>query len=147
MAIKDHLKGMWRFYLSISILLLSVILSIGGVIVAIKVTHCDGDGGRGGAIADALALLVIFLDRSYASKFMTLIAKFQPDEETNHVPLDRKHVRAIAVNEIKRFAKLLDSDARRLRLQNAFLAIATFIGTLFWGFGDLIARHYVGKCS
>jgi hypothetical protein len=146
MSIRDHFSVMGRFYLSIFTLFLSLAAGVGGVVYAVRISHCDGDGGRGGAIADAIALFVIFLDRSNASRFFDLIARFAPVDDQDASPVSRKDVRSIVRAEIKRYAKLLKRDARRLWWQNFFLAFATFWGTFFWGFGDLIARHWIGKC-
>jgi hypothetical protein len=144
--ILEHLDAYWRLYLSVSICLFCICVSFGGVWWAVKKTHCDADAGRGGAIADAVALFVIFLDRSYAASLYTLISGMAPIRDTDTSPIDRAAVRRIVVSEIERFEKLLSKDAKLQRLQNFFLALATLVGTGFWGFGDLWARHYLTKC-
>jgi len=142
----EHCEAYWRMYVSVLICLSSIALGLGGIWWAVHRTHCDTDGGRGGAIADAIALFVIFLDRSYASSLYDMISSMTPTEDNSIGPINRSTVREIVVSEIKTLEGLLAVDAKLVRLQSFFLALATLVGTLCWGFGDIWARHYVGKC-
>ena len=136
---------MWRLRLSKSILALCILLSAGGVYVAVHITHNETDAGRGGAIADALALGVMFLDRSYASRLYAIIKKFQQRTEQNDPSeaVDSAMVLRIARQEVGSALELVNADGRNQKMQNIYLAIATFAGTLTWGFGDLVARLFL----
>ena len=143
-----HRSSLWRLRLSQVILALCVMLSFGGIYVAAHFTKCDADAGRGGAIAVGLALGVMFLDRSYASRLFYLIQEFGTDTAQPVGPVDDAAVRAIVREEISVTLNLLDADARRQKWQNFYLACGTFVGTLSSGFGDVIARIFIGhRCS
>lgn len=134
---------MWRLLLSVLILVACVVLSLGGIYVAVHVTKCDADAGRGGAIADALALGVMFLNRSYSSRLFRLIQRFGLTPKLPPAPIDTAIVRQIVQEEICSVLKLLEADARNQKTQNWLLAISTCIGTLAWGFGDMVARIFL----
>lgn len=130
-----------------TILAASVLLSVGGVlltpIAGINASH----GGRGGAIAVAISLFALFATRNHATylydaltgkdhEIMTLIEELtgaeRPDEDWQET--------------IKtRFAALerrLELEAEGQFAQNLYLAFATAIGTIFWGFGDIFSGWF-----
>src|SRR5580658_2435468 len=57
----------WRLILSILLLVFCVYCSWKGIDYAVNSSKCDADGGRGGAIAVAFTLFVIFLTPTHAS--------------------------------------------------------------------------------
>ena len=52
----------------VSVAVLSVVVSISGILIAIFVTHCKEDALRGGALGTALALIFMFIARNYGMK-------------------------------------------------------------------------------
>lgn len=134
-------KEKWRLYASIAILVLSAVISPGFVAYAVFYTHCDADGGRGGAIADGFALCLMFYSQSYASRLYKLRAKVQGRLESAATnPVSEAQALKLIRAEIVWLLDSLDDDAEIQRNQNIILAIATAIGIFFWGFGDLIAK-------
>jgi hypothetical protein len=134
---------LWRLRLSQLIFAACMILSFGGIYWAVRHTGCDADAGRGGAIADALALVVMFLDRNSAGRLFDVIRSLQETRRPTESE-EGKDVQSVVRQEIKLVFKLLEADARKQRSQNIYLAGATAVGTLAWGFGDIVARHFIG---
>ena len=135
---------MWRFFVSLFILLLCIAVCYEGIHYAIYVSKCDADAGRGGAIADALALGLIFLSRAYAATLFGYKIRFGSKKAPPETPVDEAEARRIAQEEIEKFLKLQKHDAAIQFWQNIFISMATVVGTLTWGFGDMIAQHYLG---
>jgi len=141
-------------------LALSIAASVGGVLVSIFWTHNKDDGGRGGAVGTCIALAFMFLNHGYGSKLYEVVSKDIPeleewvkqlneskapqaDQQTPQAsqtePLDLSEL-TVRVNALGT-ASFIDGDEQKW--QNRFLAGATAIGTLLWGFGDLIAAHFI----
>ncbi len=136
-AIADQIVAFRQLIISGTLLLVCWEVSRLGVDYAVQTTHCDTDGGRGGAIAVILAIMVIFFTPSYASRLYKLISK-GAKEQSSHT-----EGRSAVQVEINRLLTLLDEDAKYVFVQNVFLAAATMIGTFYWGFGDKIARSHL----
>jgi hypothetical protein len=134
---------MLRFLLSLFVLILCLACSVGGIWYAIHESGCDADAGRGGAIADALALAFVFLGRAYAFRLFTLKMRLdqKPAESTKQI--NESEAIYIARQELSSFLRLVNGDQRYQAWQNGFMALGTVIGTLAWGFGDIIAYHYL----
>jgi hypothetical protein len=130
------------------ILAVCIVASLAGILVAVCVTKDAADGGRGGAIADAIALSVMLVSRNYAARLYKIITRLRSESKEEYgkhdeTAVSRTVVRSIVKNEIDSLLNLLNVDAQSQKLQNRYLATATCIGTLFWGFGDWIARQFL----
>jgi hypothetical protein len=127
------------------VLLLCIVLSVGWIIAS-AITNHPADGGRGGAIAVAVSLVVMFLSRGYGSKaFLARISSITSEEQLKGIEADtnapdanarisalEQNVSAI-VTAIRTSQDITDSSTRR---QSWFLAISSGVGTIAWGFGD-----------
>jgi hypothetical protein len=114
----------------IIVALLSAALSVGGVFWAAHI-RCPADGGRGGALATALAFIVLFLRPDYGM----WIFKHRKEK----IPADLSETERLRM-ELAELIKSLDINSNGQRNQNIALAVASGIGTIFWGFGDLFAK-------
>ena len=56
------------------VVLASILLSVGGILIGAFVTQ-PADGGRGGAIAVALAFFVLFVRRDYGARVYAAITR------------------------------------------------------------------------
>jgi hypothetical protein len=137
-----------RFWL---VFTLSVGVSIGWILVAAHSASHQKDGGRGGAIGTAIALSFMFLTRDYGTKLYSAVVRRLPHvrEEIEGLATDSDILQAgkgepsVAglQTQINALVAALDIDAKGQTIQNYFLAIATCIGTLAWGFGDVAALY------
>jgi hypothetical protein len=123
------------------------------------------DGGRGGAIASALAFASLFVRsdysqrsfRFYAVEVPKLLERFQAareeligqtvtaSPESNALQEERQTVNGILA--------ILNAQARDQRNQNICVAAAGAVSTLSWGFGDKAAcflcnhwYHFTCRC-
>lgn len=130
------------------VLALAVLLSLGGVLVATFATQNSGDGGRGGAIAVALSFLILFVSRDVGSRAYTIFTE-EAAELAKHVEKLRGSAAVPDENKpvipdgvlIGALSAKADIEATILKVQNGYLAFASVIGTLAWGFGDVAARY------
>jgi hypothetical protein len=131
-----------------SVVVASIALSLGGVAVGAWVTKPD-DGGRGGAIAVALAFLILFVRRNYGARVYDALTKDIPSLRDQIISL-RQGKEPLAkdmgdTGELRRqliaMVSRLDIEADGQNRQNRALAWASCIGTIAWGFGDIFARH------
>jgi hypothetical protein len=140
----------------------AVLLSLGGVVYAVRAGHSE-TAGRGGALADAIALAALFGTRNYAADTyyaltQTLpaqrarILNFKTASDIRTAPItDSAPTPAVETKVAELEGKLnamekrlaLDSDGQAL--QNKCLAFATFVGTIFWGFGDIFAGWFIPR--
>jgi hypothetical protein len=126
---------------------LSVFLSLGGILIGAFVTE-PADGGRGGAIAVALAFLVLFVRRGYGARVYEAIARDLPAmrEEVSKLRQGTAPATANAEDlaQVKRqvtaIVSRIDTEADGQKIQNRALAWASCIGTIAWGFGDMLAK-------
>lgn len=132
---------------------LSVAVSIGGVLIAIFVTHCKEDALRGGALGTALALIFMFIARNYGMKLYEEAKKLTDMErearraettgETNGEPPQAP----LTIEEVSQRIETLRSaivvDGDELKKLNWFLIGATAIAAIVCVFGDIIAGRYI----
>jgi hypothetical protein len=129
----------------------AVLLSLGGIAIGAWVTK-PADGGRGGAIAVALAFLILFVRRDYGGRVYNAILKDFPDLKEQIASLREGKAPAPVVegDAVKLNRRLiaivssLNTEADGQKRQNRALAWASCVGTVAWGFGDIAAawlRH------
>jgi hypothetical protein len=114
----------------ISVAILSAALSVGGVIWAAHI-RCPADGGRGGAVATALAFVVLFLRPDYG---LWLFEQRREKTKPNLPEAER------VGKELTLLVESLEINSKGQKNQNIALAVASGIGTIFWGFGDVFAK-------
>jgi hypothetical protein len=128
------------------VVLASILLSVGGILTGAFVTR-PADGGRGGAIAVALAFFVLFVRRDYGARVYAALTKEIPaiKEEVSLLRQSKPAPAASApdIGQVKRqvtaIVSRLDTEADGQKIQNRALAWASCIGTIAWGFGDVLA--------
>lgn len=134
-----------------TIFALCIVTSVGGVVCAVVYNHAD-DGGRGGAIGTALALGFMFINRDYGFQtYKALIARAPTRQaEINALRKGGALEAATKVETAEQVKKELDTlvsaiifDEKGQQTQNKFLALATFISTIIWGFGDWFAGFLI----
>lgn len=106
---------------------IAILVSVAGIPFAVFLGVAV-DGGRGGAIAVALTFFTFFMDRGTAER--ALEAKI-PDggDPATRTDLELARVR----NAV---ASMLDWS----RQERLYLTVSSVVGTLAWGFGDVVAR-------
>ncbi|GAB4142580.1 MAG: hypothetical protein Tsb0016_11050 [Sphingomonadales bacterium] len=159
MAKSEHL-------LFIGLALICLAVSIGGVHLA-SVNGAPSSGGRGGAVAVALAFGALFLTRSYGHRLQRLLtetlpdlkaiaAEVMPSETLSRPEIQNAEIReltervSLLENKVKTlesfdaaFRQRLNADADGQKMQNLYLAFSSIVGTIFWGFGDIFAGWLV----
>lgn len=134
----------WRYRI---VVLSAILLSLGGILIGAFVTE-PADGGRGGAVAVALAFLVLFVRRGYGARVYEAIAKDLPAlrEEVSKLRQGAAPVAANAEDlaqvrrQVTAIVSRIDTEADGQQIQNRALAWASCIGTIAWGFGDVLAK-------
>lgn len=135
-------SGTGRLWL---VMWLCIAVSVGGVLYAVFLGVAD-DGGRGGALAVAVTFAMLFLDRRTSKDYLEM--QLPPDPAAKNIPTQdealKAHLADMATNQIQTrnaFAAMLDwGDCQKWPL-----AFSSVIGTVFWGFGDLIAGFLGAK--
>jgi len=123
--------------------------SLIGIIIAIFCTKVAEDGGRGGSVTVAIALFNLFINRGYGAKIYKARTEKIPEalRKHRHLVLEQK-VKAeeettIGLTEESRtihaLADWFETEFAGQTTQNRYLAIASAIGTIVWGFGDIVA--------
>ena len=110
-------------------MLAAIALSVGGVVFAV-LFGCASDGGRGGAIAVALTFFMLFMGRSTA-------------EHALEAPLPKTGDNSLDANA--ELARIRGAVAAMLDWSNKekfYLTISSVVGTLAWGFGDVVAKAF-----
>ena len=124
----------------------SLTLSIGGVVIAICITHCKEDALRGGALGTALALLFMFAARNYGLKLYDEAKKLDDlrisgsraePAPSNAAPLT---IEALA-QRIETLRSAIVTDGDELKRLNGWLVFATCVAAVICAFGDKIAAH------
>jgi hypothetical protein len=149
----------------LGVFFLSSAISLGGIPFAAYVCKSDADGGRGGAIGAALAFLFLFVTNDYGTKLFKAVTIELPDLKARVERL-KTHAAAPAEvtpangeanvarlehkigkieTEIGTLVNRMDIDGQGQRAQSNWLAVATCIGTIAWGFGDLAARYLLPR--
>lgn len=101
------------------------LLCCAGVGYAVCVSDMASDGGRGGALAVALSFWILFQSHGSAK-----------------AAFDDKDIKIRATRTHNALGALIDVSEK----QRMPLALTSVIGTLFWGFGDLLAA-WLGAAS
>jgi hypothetical protein len=138
----------------ISVAALSVAVSIGGVLIAVFVTHCKEDALRGGALGTALALIFMFIARNYgmklydeAKKLTDMEREARRAEATPENDSERSPHAPLTIDEVSQRIETLRSaivvDGDELKKLNWFLIGATAVAAIVCAFGDKIAGHYL----
>lgn len=121
--------------------LVCVVASFAGVAYAVH-SGVAAHGGRGGAIAVALAFLMLFLDRQTARDYLEMK---MPDTGRLPAPTDDEKLAEYLTKQATEqnrthntLAVLIDWDHKH----KWPLAVSSVVGTLSWGFGDVVARWF-----
>jgi hypothetical protein len=136
----------------VTVLVLCIILSLVGIGLA-AYRNRPLDGGRGGALAVAVALFNLFIDRNSAAILLRLRTKTFP-------AINKRLARLEATQKRKQegienlttkarqqpLGEVVNRSAKNQKTQNFFLAAATFAGTIVWGFGDVFAQFLIKQC-
>ncbi len=133
------------------VVVVSTLLSAGGIAIAVY-RGDPSSGGRGGAIAVAVAFFVLFIRRDYGARVYAAITKDIPKLRAQIASLSKGSEPAAAnrdgvletERQITGIVARLATEAKGQKAQNIALALASIIGTLSWGFGDLVAQYLIG---
>jgi hypothetical protein len=129
------------------VVVVSIVLSAGGILLA-AYSADPSDGGRGGAVAVAFAFFVLFIRRDYGTRVYKALTLELPSLKAQVARLraggDPSAANSEGVDSLKRqvtaIVARLETEATGQKNQNVALALASVIGTLAWGFGDVIAK-------
>lgn len=138
----------------LAILMLAIALSAGGIAYAVHCSKNKDDGGRGGALAVALAFVVLFVSRGQGAKVYDILADEGPELLKKIEALQaagpalgetagKVANNPTAETKVNALVAKLRTDSNDQRKQNIYLAFTSVIGTLAWGFGDLIAKKFI----
>ena len=107
------------------------------------------DAGKGGAVADSIALLALFSTRNYAANVYGTLNRSK-ERVRRILRLRQANQDKKPIDEISGLSEKFKTLELRLKIEgdnqyraNIFLAISTIIGTLTWGFGDDIAKYII----
>lgn len=125
----------WKYGL---VIIASVVLSLGGILYAAAVQR-PLEAGRGGAVTVALSFLILFLRENHGLRVQKALSELSSEESWDTVAALRDQLRALC-------ARLNVNDDGQQR-QNRALAWTSCIGTLTWGFGDVVAQWIQNACS
>jgi outer membrane protein OmpA-like peptidoglycan-associated protein len=128
------------------VIALSFSFSIGGVILAAFWLKNENDGGRGGAIASVVSLSLMFMNSGYESDIYEFVTgrsdrKRKLDSLRNIKHAVDKEPLVKLQDEVDGLRAYIFTDLIGQQALNRSLAWAAGIGTLFWGFGDVAAKH------
>jgi hypothetical protein len=123
------------------IMVAAMFCSIAGVGIAWKIGNAN-HGGRGGAIATAIALLALFGTRSYSQDVYDALTKQSAKITTKIFKLTKGTLSttpklASADDKLNALEARFKLESEGQSNQNFCLAVATGFGTIFWGFGDM----------
>ena len=123
----------------------SIFVSLCGVIIAAFVVADASHGGRGGAIGVAIALVALFATRNYAGEVYDALTNPAQNVKTRILKLTKGTLAEAPVldspeHKIMALEARLKLEHQGQKVQNIWLAVATGIGTICWGFGDLFAK-------
>ncbi len=145
----------------LGVFFVSTAISLGGIPFAAYICKSDADAGRGGALGSALAFLFLFVTNDYGTKLFKAVTKDLPELKARVERL-KAHAAAPAEaapatgevkiamleqkiskieTEVSTLVNRIDIDGQGQRAQSIWLAVATVIGTIAWGFGDLAAKY------
>ena len=140
-------KGIWSHWFQLRylvVLALCIMASAGGILISIRVTQNCADAGRGGAIGDIVSLGFFFLNHGYGTRlFSILIEPAHKREQTAREHVEKAIPRIEATTRLDYFFACMQLDAMEMSWQNFYMALATAISTLAWGFGDCVTRYFL----
>ena len=129
----------------IIIIIFAIVISFGWVFVAALWYHSPADGGRGGAIAVALSLGSLFLNRPYGEEIFRLMTT-ERESFIQRVRLLKENKEKNYEGDLDHTEMIISALATRFNIevygqekQNLFMAISAAIGTIVWGFGDVFS--------
>ena len=127
----------------------SIFASVGGVLYGAFVSKKCVDGQRGGAIGTAAVFLILFLSRNYGEYVYEAILDIRPHLRSRMDALSKPGPVEVFSQEDLTWLTIailgkLKVAASEQQTQNVYIAIASVIGTLAWGFGDIIAGWISG---
>ena len=111
-----------------AVLCAGLLFSLAGIVYAVC-WGSPGDGGRGGAMAVALAFAALFTS---APSLQELLEAPKEDGTPGFDELESQ-------DKIKRLRSAVALVADTQREQNIYLVITSVVGTLVWAFGDVVA--------
>ena len=126
----EYVPVVWRY---VGVAGLCLLVSAGGVLRAVRLGN-QNEGGRGGALATMIALTIFLLRRDYGMWYY----QDRISEIKDLSPIDE------LTEKIRAVEKAMFTNSRGQTKSNYWLAVATVIGTFFWGFGDLIVKRIMG---
>jgi hypothetical protein len=132
----------------ISVAFLSVVASVGGILIAVFVTHHKDDALRGGALGTALALILMFVARNYGMKLyeeaksLAELRNAEPkgkDDKPKTVTVEQFNQLTQRVESLRAAIVLDGAETRNL---NWVLIGATMLAAVVCAFGDKIACYF-----
>lgn len=140
-----------RFWI---VFLASITLSLGGILLSAIYITKTADAGLGGAAGVAVAVAFMFITREYGTLlYIDVIRGLRDlDDCINEIAGERQaeQTRQDSVariqNQVDVLVAAIDTNAEGQKSNNYFLAFATFVGTIAWGFGDRIAECLLKSC-
>jgi hypothetical protein len=120
----------WRFILVAGA---SFILSAVGIAIGVY-EKCPADGERGGALATAIAFAALFVRPDYGLRIY--------EERKRKIPADLPKNEQLVL-EVDAIAQALKLNSKGQKYQNYAIAAASLIGTIIWGFGDLVVSSLI----
>ena len=118
------------------VFLLACVSSAAGLVWGVE-TNSPTNGTRGGAAADMIALLALFLSRNTGAKVHRSIANQISDIEKRSPSAGVKDTLNLLAATVTGITFRLNAEADEQRIQNIWLALSTTVATIVWGFGDI----------
>lgn len=112
---------------------MSFAASLAGVISAAR-SHQSEDGGRGGAVATMIAIFIVLLRPDYGQRIL--------EDRLTNIDLRLPQIDRLK-QEVQAIVAAMRINSQGQTRLNRGLVIASAIGTLFWGFGDMAARWLI----
>jgi hypothetical protein len=123
------------------VLIICIALSVGGIVFSVF-TREPTDGSRGGVLAVGLAVAYLVVKRDVAGEVFETLEEHAKEETLTTDP-------GLKVDRLTRRFDDLKSSLRNKNKDegglNAYLAVATLIGTFAAAFGDLAAKFFIAK--
>ena len=135
----EHWDRIPQFYRYIIFIGLSLTISISGVVWA-TLTHRCAEAGRGGALATILAVATMFLRPDYG-----MLTYDDGKAERSRIANADERLQT-EIEDVVQWLRINSSGQSHL---NAAIFLASLVGSLFWGFGDLLPKYlpWLGTCS
>ena len=126
------------------IFLLSSGIAISWIIVSAYAANTDG-AERGGAIAVAIAFGSLFVSRGYGLKGYEIVTegrkqlKALTTQNTNPNKNDEVASLEDLNQKLDALFVAMQTNEKSQKKQNSYIAASSVVGTICWGFGDIIA--------